>query len=131
MKSVFVVLALTMLQLATFVSAGYLFAHCEKNGGDWAWIQDDWCKKWGALDGGACNGACMDSNRRYCLFDDSHKTQLCQFKEWCETEGHKAKAKLCAYTASIPTHCTDDRDIRQYTFDSPAIKECTTIFTGE
>ncbi|KAF9141454.1 hypothetical protein BG015_001278 [Linnemannia schmuckeri] len=130
MKSVFVVFALVMLQLATFGSADYLFAHCEKDSGDWAWIQDGWCKSWGAQDS-ACNGACLDSNRRYCLFEDSHKTQLCQFKEWCEKEGYKAKAKLCGYSASIPVHCSADREIRQYTFDNPAIKECTTIFTGE
>ncbi|KAG0039112.1 hypothetical protein BGZ83_002916, partial [Gryganskiella cystojenkinii] len=74
----------------------YHFAHCEKGGSDWDYIQESWCKdKFGAVDS-ACNGPCLTVNHRYCLYNfysSASRSNMCEFKKWCEQDGYVAKAK--------------------------------------
>lgn len=86
------------------------FAHCRKNGADWAYIKNDWCvTKWGGR-GSACNGACPDSNRRYYTFEIGDNVGLCKFKAWCEKDGdgHQAMYKSCNYKPGLPYNCDED-----------------------
>ncbi|KAF9173846.1 hypothetical protein BGX20_001868 [Mortierella sp. AD010] len=108
--------ALLLANSAFALSKGYYyFAHCEKGGSDWTFIQNGWCTgKWGALDG-ACNGVCLDNNRRYCAYDyysNDASSKMCEFKKWCEKDGYVAKAKSCSYDQlKIPNACSDDHVI--------------------
>ncbi|KAF9976515.1 hypothetical protein BGZ73_008455 [Actinomortierella ambigua] len=88
----------------------YFFAHCEKGGTDWAYIKEHNCVAWGASTGGACNGWCLNNNRRYCLFKTTENAR--GFKVWCEKDGYVAKAKNCGYgQAHEPVSCGADRVI--------------------
>lgn len=109
------ILVILLLENTVALDGGYYyFAHCEKDGSDYLYIQDSWCKnKFFGIDG-VCDGPCLASpNRRYCAFQHTPEdtTAMCEFAKWCSNDGSTPKAKACSYTTLLrtPTACSDDR----------------------
>ncbi|KAI8071076.1 hypothetical protein BC940DRAFT_317459 [Gongronella butleri] len=105
----FAKLALALVLLTSFALAQYEhwdFLHCQKDGKDYTYIKHDWCISMGAVDS-ACNGPCLDSNRRYCMYNGMY-VHYCKFKDWCEQDGYKTWYKNCGYGLGWPTSCSED-----------------------